>query len=180
MAKGLTPMASPTPARTGMKAAATTALVVSSVMMAVTMPTRITIRTEFMPSRPDSMAAIHSATPASRKALPMTMEPPSRMTAFQGMSLKPVFQSQTYSPFLKSMGQIMTMMAPNMAMVSSVAKGNQSPQRMERVHHRTTQIMKMMAVYFSPLFMGPSSSYCLRAMEMSMSGILSTLKNFTM
>lgn len=34
------------------------------------------------------------------KALPMTMEPPSRITAFQGMSLKPVFQSQTYSPFL--------------------------------------------------------------------------------
>ena len=51
----------------------------------------------------------------------MTMEPPSRMTAFQGMSLKPVFQSQTYSPFLKSMGAIMTRMAPNMAMVSSVA-----------------------------------------------------------
>ena len=36
------------------------------------------------------------------------------------------------------------------------------------------------AVHFSPLFMGPSSSYCLRAMEMSMEGILSTLKNLTM
>ena len=93
-------MASPTPARTGMKAATTTALVVSSVSRAVTIPTMMQIMTAFMPARPDSMLATQAATPASLKALPMTMEPPSRMTAFQGTSLKPVFQSQTYSAFL--------------------------------------------------------------------------------
>ena len=74
----------------------------------------------------------------------------------------------------------MTRNAPSMATVSSVAKGTQSPQTRERVTHSTTQKEKTIAVHFSPLFMGPSSSYCLRAMEMSIEGILSTLKNLTM
>ena len=74
----------------------------------------------------------------------------------------------------------MTRNAPSIATVSSVAKGMYLPHRMERVTHRTQQNRKMPAVHFSPLFMGPSSSYCLRAREMSTGGILSTLKNFTM
>ena len=122
MAKGLTPIASPTPARTGIKAATTTALVVSSVRTAVTIPTRITIRMEFMPAKPESILAIHSAQPASRKALPMTMEPPSRITAFQGIVIEaglPVADVLTFS--YNPLGAIITKIAPNMAIVSSVA-----------------------------------------------------------
>ena len=74
----------------------------------------------------------------------------------------------------------MTRNAPSIATVSSVAKGIHLPQTTERVHQRMTQMIKTMAVHFSPFFMGPRASYCLRAMEMSMEGILSTLKNFTM
>ena len=51
----------------------------------------------------------------------------------------------------------MTRKAPSIATVSSVAKGTYLPHRMERVTHRTQQARKMIAVYFSPLLMGPSS-----------------------